>query len=585
MKAILIILIYIFSALGIYSQTTYIWTGAVNSSFSTAGNWQPTRQVGLISDILIFNTGTTLNITNVNQVTVGQIVVMNNTQLRLTPSTGNPKVISIQGDGDSPYNGSMGEQENIADVKYNEYMNTESQEPQDIATMKYNEYKTTDEITAANDIATQKYTEYKNPPTQGMGDIKSVEEEFDFNSNDDLSIDSTSSLTLMGNNPKLSIYLKQHATAAIYGSLVLTGETAHNINSFDTYAINFKRGASLVQSCPGNVFTSIGTNNAAVFEDGSTLEINHAGALDPFAIEAPSSKVSFYANSNLKFGISNSNALKLKGRQFPNLIIGNNCNINIIENITADVQINDLVIYTGGKLYISNISAEVTPNLNLKGNLSINGELHFPQIEGSFVTLNMNGTTEQSISGSGIIDINAGVKSFHIYNDIILNRDLTVLCIVIHHNGNINTNGHNFRIYSQYSSREQLPVGVIILSPDKKSESLGNNKGNTNNLQSAGNNSSGIPESFSISQNYPNPFNPSTKIDFALPKPSLVKISVYDLTGQEIVTLVNGSKDAGFNTLDFNGSNLASGIYFYRMNAESGNGQVYSKTMKMVLAK
>ncbi len=583
MKAIIIILIYIFSALGIYSQTTYIWTGAVNSSFSTAGNWSPTRQVGLISDILIFNTGSTLNITNVNQVTVGQLVVMNNTQLRLTPSTGNPKVISIQGDGDSPNNGSLGDQENIADVKYNEYMNTESQEPQDIATQKYNEYKTTGENTVTNDIATQKYTEYKNPPSQGMGDIKSVEEEFDFNANDDLSIDSTSSLTIMGNDPRLSIYLKQHATAAIYGSLILTGETTHNINAFDTYAINFKRGGSLVQSCPGNVFTSSGTNNAAVFEDGSTLLINHGGALDPFAIEAPSSKVTFYANSNLKFGISNSNALKLNGRHFPNLIIGNNCNINVLENITADIQINDLIIYTGGKLYISNISTGITPNLNLKGNLSINGELHFPQNEGSYVFLNMNGTSQQSFSGSGIIDINTEVKVMNIYNDILLNRDLTVHCMVVHHSGTINTNGYNFRIYDQYSSREQLPVGVIIVSPEKKSTDNGNNKGNL--VQSAGKNSSGIPQTFSISQNYPNPFNPSTKIDFTLPKPSLVKISVYDLTGQEIVTLVNGSKDAGFNTLDFNGSNLASGVYIYRINAESGNGEIFTKTMKMVLTK
>ncbi len=582
MKAIIIILICIFSVSGSYSQTTYIWSGAVNSSFSTAGNWSPTRQVGLISDILIFNTGTTLNITNVNQVTVGQIVVMNNTQLKLTPSTGNPKVISIQGDGDSPNNGQMGEQENIADVKYNEYMH---EEPQDMATQKYNEYKTTEEIEAPKDLATQKYNEYKNPPASGMGDIKSAENEFDTNANEDLSIDSNSSLTIMGNDPRLSIYLKQNATAAIYGQLILSGETTHNINSFNTYAIAFKAGGSLVQSSPGNVFSNTGVNNAAVFENGSMLVINHTGALDPFALSVPSSKVTFDAQSNLKYNISNTNALKLSGRHFPNLIISNNCNINVMENIVADVWFNDIVIHTGGKLFINNLSNTIRPKLNIKGNLAINGEIHFPNNGGPQVNLNFNGNTQQNISGSGVININTGVKTLHIYNDIILNRDFTVYCLVVHVNGTINTNGYHFRIYNQYSSREQLPVGIIITPPEYVKGNEGDNSGNTNQNQSAGKNSSNLPETYSISQNYPNPFNPSTKIDFALPKTSLVKISVYDLTGKEIVSLVNSSKDAGFNTVDFNGSNLASGVYFYRMNAEPGNGEIFTKTMKMVLTK
>ncbi len=75
----------------------------------------------------------------------------------------------------------------------------------------------------------------------------------------------------------------------------------------------------------------------------------------------------------------------------------------------------------------------------------------------------------------------------------------------------------------------------------------------------------GIPDKYSISQNYPNPFNPSTKIDFELPYDGIVNIVVYDLSGREIVNLVNEIKTAGYYTLQFNASDLASGMYFYRI--------------------
>jgi hypothetical protein len=90
------IFLFIFSAAS-FSQTTYLWTGSVNSSFSTAGNWSPIRQVGLTTDILVFENGSSLNVINVNQVTIGQLIIRNNTRLTLSPSSGNSKTISIKG--------------------------------------------------------------------------------------------------------------------------------------------------------------------------------------------------------------------------------------------------------------------------------------------------------------------------------------------------------------------------------------------------------------------------------------------------------------------------------------------------------
>ncbi|MCX6162470.1 MAG: T9SS type A sorting domain-containing protein, partial [Ignavibacteriae bacterium] len=75
------------------------------------------------------------------------------------------------------------------------------------------------------------------------------------------------------------------------------------------------------------------------------------------------------------------------------------------------------------------------------------------------------------------------------------------------------------------------------------------------------------PETYSLSQNYPNPFNPVTKINFALPKSGLVTLKVYDVLGKEITTLVNEVKNVGAYTVDFNGSNLSSGVYFYKLSS------------------
>ncbi len=83
---------------------------------------------------------------------------------------------------------------------------------------------------------------------------------------------------------------------------------------------------------------------------------------------------------------------------------------------------------------------------------------------------------------------------------------------------------------------------------------------------------------FTIEQNYPNPFNPSTRIKYSIPQSSQAQIKVFDILGNGIETLVNEEKPAGSYEVEFDGSNLSSGVYFYRMQA--GN---FIKTKKMVL--
>jgi hypothetical protein len=88
------------------------------------------------------------------------------------------------------------------------------------------------------------------------------------------------------------------------------------------------------------------------------------------------------------------------------------------------------------------------------------------------------------------------------------------------------------------------------------------------------------PETFVLTQNYPNPFNPSTSIRFDLPKSGNVRLVVFDELGREISVLVDTRLNAGSYTAEFNGSNLSSGVYFYRITAGD-----FISTKKMILSK
>ncbi|MBK7377995.1 MAG: T9SS type A sorting domain-containing protein [Ignavibacteriales bacterium] len=88
-----------------------------------------------------------------------------------------------------------------------------------------------------------------------------------------------------------------------------------------------------------------------------------------------------------------------------------------------------------------------------------------------------------------------------------------------------------------------------------------------------------IPIEFSLSQNYPNPFNPTTTIDFTLPSDTFVSLKVYDLFGKQTAFLINEQKEAGSYSLQFDGTNLASGNYIYVINA---GGKVITKKMTLL---
>ena len=89
-----------------------------------------------------------------------------------------------------------------------------------------------------------------------------------------------------------------------------------------------------------------------------------------------------------------------------------------------------------------------------------------------------------------------------------------------------------------------------------------------------------IPATFKLEQNYPNPFNPTTKIGFRIANFGFISLRIFDLLGREVATLVNEEKPAGEYKVQFNASNLSSGVYFYQLKAEE-----FVETKKLVLMK
>ena len=89
-----------------------------------------------------------------------------------------------------------------------------------------------------------------------------------------------------------------------------------------------------------------------------------------------------------------------------------------------------------------------------------------------------------------------------------------------------------------------------------------------------------LPDRFSLSQNYPNPFNSSTIIQYTLPEPVWVRLEVYNILGQKVATLVDRTQQPGYYSYNWEATDEASGVYFYRITADQ-----FQKSRKMLILK
>jgi hypothetical protein len=111
------------------------------------------------------------------------------------------------------------------------------------------------------------------------------------------------------------------------------------------------------------------------------------------------------------------------------------------------------------------------------------------------------------------------------------------------------------------------------------SANLRNSGNNQMNIEIINSDVNAVPTSFALDQNYPNPFNPSTIISYQLPEQRHVTVSIFNMLGEEVSTLVNEVKEAGYHKVEWSGTNLTSGVYFYRI--EAGDFVSVKKMMLM----
>ncbi len=138
----------------------------------------------------------------------------------------------------------------------------------------------------------------------------------------------------------------------------------------------------------------------------------------------------------------------------------------------------------------------------------------------------------------------------------------------------------NFLFNRNVKTTKQLP-SIPTLSLSKANKPV-----NTdfvimfNTKQVTSNESSDVPDSYSLSQNFPNPFNPTTQINYSLQNPSYVKLEVRNMLGQQVALLVNQYKSSGDHSASFNATGLSTGVYFYTLETVH-----FSQTRKMLLIK
>lgn len=245
--------------------------------------------------------------------------------------------------------------------------------------------------------------------------------------------------------------------------------------------------------------------------------------------------------------------------------------------ITAIAKLNYGYILVSNT-FVGSVLRTVTSKTDLLGNLILSDTLinnslwdSFPSIvrinSNKFIVSFHSDVPEPEIWGSRIISIDSNLN---IINELLLKPDTNSLNIY----KVIKAPGSNIDDLLCIGSAEPNSGGDLDVYIARIDSTL--NQPPPNSVTVISNE---IPGSFELYQNYPNPFNPETQIKFEIPKTSNIKIAVYDMLGREVFS-INEYKKAGSYEVKFDGSNLASGMYFYTFET---NG--YKDTKKMVLLK
>lgn len=227
---------------------------------------------------------------------------------------------------------------------------------------------------------------------------------------------------------------------------------------------------------------------------------------------------------------------------------------------------------TGRTLKTSNFGCSCHGNANAAVSVTIDGPATLAPKQTAAYTVTIISGNETG-AGTDIAASNGALSIFDASLQL-LNGELT-------HNGAQPFVDHKYVFNFYYTAPDTVGIQTLY-SSGVSSRSQWNFAPNfsVNVALTTGVNYSPQPRLFTLLQNYPNPFNPSTKVDFAIPYRSFVSLKVYNALGSEVKSLISSEKNAGKYEVEFNASNLSSGIYYCRLQA----GDIV-KTNKMLLIK
>ena len=138
----------------------------------------------------------------------------------------------------------------------------------------------------------------------------------------------------------------------------------------------------------------------------------------------------------------------------------------------------------------------------------------------------------------------------------------------------------------QFKSKQELKAGSVInVELDGAASEIADKLGDVINASlNIASMEIAKPTVFALRNNYPNPFNPATTIRYEIQVNGVVNLVVFNSLGEQVATLVNGAQEVGQYEVNFNASNLTSGVYFYRITVNAGE-QNFTQTHKMILMK
>lgn len=596
-----------------YSQVTYTWVGGNSSNFTSALNWSPVRANGQVSDILVFNTGTTVNALNVQQQTIGQLIITNNTHLILTPASGNPKILSIYG-----CNGT-----DVA-VDSGSTLEINGTTPQLGILLKTG-------ATASiygNVIITGNQAHYLNALDSNAIHFHSGSSLTQSTPGYIFTNTGMTNVAIFENGSSLiitnSLSKSPFGFAYPNSKVVFSNECSYVLQANDSSAIDFngRTYGNLVLDYHSSITVNEAVLNNSYFNNititnGSILSFTNSALTSN-----PTFSIKGSLNVNGSFSFINKVTCSFDGNN--QTISGNgtisipvaliNSNVTLLNcKLQSETTVSENGSITSNNGYAVGKLTKYFTSTNKSRNFEIGTMNGFSPVNVTFNSISTNGyitVSSTAMTHTLVADSTKEMRRYWTVSNNGVEFDyykLSFTYLSADFNTNlteatdeatmqvINFSGNHFSRYlnSRISYRDTLNniIGIDSVHTfgdftNNKSLGISTYAGDDINTMNINNNtiSNNIPKDFSISQNYPNPFNPTTKIDYTLPVNSKVTIKLYDMTGKEISELLNANQNAGSYTIQVNGLNLASGVYFYKIIAGS-SANTFEKTLKMVLAK